>query len=76
MDKALSCATTSDQSGLGSDGNQGILCISQSITGASPLDCLVSYPRHSSRESYPSEEMQSVYLAPADWAINRITRVE
>ena len=30
------------------DGNDGILCIPQSssITGTSPSDCLMSYPRH------------------------------
>ena len=40
-----------------------------SITGASPLDCLMSYPGHSLEESDPSTEMQSVYSAdPADWA--------
>ena len=52
------------------DGNKGVLRIPQSssFTGASPSDCLVSYPEHSSGESYPSAEMQSVYsAAPADW---------
>ncbi len=41
----LSAATTLDQSGPGSDGNEGVLCIlqSSSITGTSPSDCLVSY---------------------------------
>ena len=36
-------------SGPGSDGNEGVLRIPQcsSITGASPSDCLVSYPGHS-----------------------------
>ena len=55
-----------------SDGNKGVLCISQSssITGASSSDCLVSYPGHLLGESYPSAEMQLVYSAtPADWAI-------
>ena len=39
-------ATTPGQSGPGSDGNEGILNIPQSlsITGTSPLDCLISYP--------------------------------
>ena len=38
-------------------------------TGASPSDCLMSYPGHSMGESYPSAEMQSVYFtAPAKWA--------
>ena len=33
-------------SGPGSNGNEGVPCIPQSssITGTSPLDCLVSYP--------------------------------
>ena len=60
------------QSGPGSDGNERVLCILQisSISGNSPLDCLVSYPGQSfSRGSYPSTEVQSVYsTAPADWA--------
>ena len=34
---------------------------SSSITGASPSDCLVSYPGHLLGESYPSVDMQSVY---------------
>ena len=34
-------------------------------------DCLMSYPRHSLRESNSYAEMQSVYSgAPADWATN------
>ena len=60
------------QSGPGSDGNEGVLCIPQSSStaGTSPSDCLVSYPGHSSGGgSYPSAEVQSVYsTAPADWA--------
>ena len=49
IDRTLSGATTSDQSGSGSDANEEVLCISQnsSITGTSPSDCLVSYPGHS-----------------------------
>ena len=44
MDRTLSAATTPSQSGPGSDGNEGVLCIPQisSITGTSPSDCLVS----------------------------------
>ena len=44
IDKTLSGATTLGQSELGSDGNEGVLCIPQSssITGISPSDCLVS----------------------------------
>ena len=46
VDKTLSGATTPVQSGPGSDGNKGVLHIPQrfSITGATPSDCLVSYP--------------------------------
>ena len=45
IDRALSGATTSGQSGPGSNGNEGVLCILQhcSITGTSLSDCLVSY---------------------------------
>ena len=45
LDKTLSGGTTPDESGPGSDGNEGVLCIPQSssITGASPSDCLMSY---------------------------------
>ena len=45
----LSRATTPGQSGPGSDGNEGVLCVPQSssITGTSPSDCLVSYTGHS-----------------------------
>ena len=45
----LSGATTSGQSGPGSDVNKGVLHIHQrsSITGNSPSDCLVSLPGHS-----------------------------
>ena len=46
MDRTISGAKTPCQSGPGSDGNGGVLRIPQSpsITGASPSDCLVSYP--------------------------------
>ena len=65
----LSGATIPDQCGPGSDGNEGVLRISQSsnINGASPSDCLVSYSEHSLEESYLSAKMQSMYsTAPAD----------
>ena len=71
INRTLSGATTPGQSGPGSDGNKGVLHIPQSssITGASPSDCLVSYPGHPLRESYTSVEIQSGYsTAPADWA--------
>ena len=49
LDRTLSGATTSGQSGPGSDGNEKVLVIpiSSSITGTLPSDCLVSYPGHS-----------------------------
>ena len=68
--QSVSGAITLGQSGPGIDGNKRVLCIPQSssITRASLLDCLVSYPEHSLRESYLSADMQSVYsTVPADW---------
>ena len=65
----LSSATSLGQSEPVSDDNKGVLHIPQSssITEASPSDCLVSYPEHWLRESYPSAEMESVYsTAPTD----------
>ena len=43
--KSKKLPSTVDQSGPGSDGNEGVLCIPQTtcITGASPSDCLISY---------------------------------
>ena len=45
IDRPLSGATTPSQSGPGSDGNEGVLSITQSssITGTSASDCFVSY---------------------------------
>ena len=70
IDRTLTGATTLSQSGPGSDGNEGVLCIPQSssITGASMSDCLVSYPGHSfflGEGTYLTAEMQSMYsIAP------------
>ena len=49
IDRTLSDATTPDQRGSERNGNEGVLCITQnsSITGASPSNCLVTYPGHS-----------------------------
>ena len=60
---SLSGATTLGQSGPGSNGDKGVLCIPQSssITGTSLSDYLVLYPGHSLGGSYPSAEVQSVY---------------
>ena len=71
IDRTLSGATNSSQSGPGSDGNKGELHIPQrtGITGASLSDCFMSDPGYSLGESYPSAEMLLVYsAAPADWA--------
>ena len=59
FDSYTSGATTPCQSGPGSDGNEELLCISQSpsITGASSSDCFVSYLGYSFGESYSSAEM-------------------
>ena len=60
----LTRKTILGQGGPGSNGNEGVLYISQS----SSSDGLVSYPGCSLRESYPSVEMQSAYsIVPADW---------
>ena len=67
----LSGATTPGQSLLGSNGNEGVLCIPQSsnIIGTSLSDCLVSYPGQLLAEFYSSAEMQLVYSAAiANWA--------
>ena len=72
IDRTLSGATTPGLSGLGNNGNEGVLHIPQSSsnTGTSPSDCFVSYPGHLGK-SYPSAEMQSVYsTTPANRAIS------
>ena len=74
IDRTLSGATSLSQSGPGSDANKEELGISQSssINGASPSDCLVSYPGHTLGgvgDTYSSAEMQLVYsTAPGNWA--------
>ena len=77
IDGVLSGATTLGQSGPGSNSNEWVLRIPQSfsITEASPLDGLMSYPGHSwVGESYPPVEMQLVYsTAPIDWAEKHIS---
>ena len=59
----LSGATTPSLSGLGRDGNEGVLCIPQSssITGPLPSDWLMSYAGQLLWEFYSSAEMQLVY---------------
>ena len=57
IDRTLSGITTSNQSGPGSSGNEGVLRITEDASS----DCLVSYPGDSLEESYPLAETQSVY---------------
>ena len=64
--KTLSGATLS-QSGPGSDGNKGVLCISQSssITRTSTSNWLVSYPGHSLGRDLTSLQRSSfVFYSP------------
>ena len=62
----LSGATTLGQNGPESNENEGVL----HIPGASPSDCLASYPGHS-EESHLSVEKQLVYsTAPANRTIS------
>ena len=70
IDRILSSASTRGQNEPCNNGNKGVLYIPQSynITGATPSDCLVSYPGYSLREPYPSAEILSVYsTASVDW---------
>ena len=67
INRTLSGATTVGQSGSGSDGSEGVLCIPQSssITGISPSDSLVSYLGHSLWGSYPlCREAINVFYSP------------
>ena len=67
--RTLSVATTPGQSEPRSNGNEGVLYIPQSssITGTSPLDCLISYAGHSFGEPYSTVEMPSVHsVTPVD----------
>ena len=65
IDRTLPGDTTLGQGGPWSDGNKGILCMSQSssISEASPWDCLVPYAGRSLGESYASAEVQLIYSA-------------
>ena len=69
----ISGATNPSQSRPECDGNEGVLRIHQrsSITDASPSDCLLLCPWHSSGGTSSSPaEMQLLYsVAAADWAI-------
>ena len=66
LDRALSGAITPDQSGPGSDSNEGVLSIPQnsSITETSPSDCLVTYPGCLLAKSYPLQRSSPCILQP------------
>ena len=65
INNTLSGATTLGQSGPGSNGNERVFHIPQSSrTGASLSDCLVSYPGHLLRESYPLQWYSWCILQP------------
>ena len=63
IDRVLSDATTPGQSGPGSNGNEGVLCILKSFSniGAWQSNCLVSYTEHSLVEGLTP-------TTPANWA--------
>ena len=64
IDRTLSGATTLGQSGLGSDGNEEVLCIL--LSSKIKAGCIQDFRWV---ESYLSTEMQSMYsTAPANWA--------
>ena len=67
INRTLLNATTSGQSGPGSNGNERVFHIPQSssITEASPSVCLVSYPRHSLGGVLPlCREALNVFYSP------------
>ena len=70
IDRTLSGATIPGQSGPGSNGDEGVLHIAQSIsiTWTSLLDRLVSYIGHGGGGAYSSAVLQSVH-STADWTI-------
>ena len=81
----LSGATTPAQRGPGSDGKEGVLYIPQtsSITGTSPSDCLVSYPRHTLGVVLPlCNKAVDVFYSPSllsnkqNLALNKPTRFD
>ena len=68
IDRALSGATTPEQSGPVSDDNEGVIRISwgSSIIGTSPSDCLVWYRRHSLGGGLTLCKELVYSIAPAD----------
>ena len=74
IDRTLSNTSTLGQSGPGSDGKEGKLCIPiiSCITAAYPFRLFNIISSNSLGGSYPFTEMQSVYsTSPGDWAQER-----
>ena len=66
IDTTIFDATTPGQSGFGKNDNERVIYIPQnSRNGASPSDCLVSYPGHSLR-------VLVIYRDAADWVGSKI----
>ena len=76
IDGTLIDTTTLGQSGLGNNGDEGVLHIPQSfITGASSSDCLISYPGHLVVMSYPFAKLHLAYsIAPVNRVVIMFTR--
>ena len=70
INMTLSGVTTPGLSGLGSDGNEGVLHIPQSsrITGTSPSVCLVSYQDTHWGDLTPLQRCRLYSTTPANWA--------
>ena len=62
IDRTIPGAATPGQSGLGSDGKEGVLRILQnsSITGALPSNCLMSYPGYLESDSFAEMQLASL----------------
>ena len=79
MHWALSGATTPDQSGPGSNGNEGVFRIPQSssITGDSQSDCLVLYPGHSLGRFLPLYRgAVSIFYSPSQLGKDKLVTVK
>ena len=75
VDRTLSGTTTLSQNGPGSYGNEGVLCMPQSssINEVSKTDGLVSYPRHSLRETW--FECTCLWVDFMKWKMSNIQSV-
>ena len=76
IDRTLSGTNTPRLSGHGSDGNEGVLRIPQSlsITGTSPSDCFESYPGHGFRVFTLLQRFSQYILQPWLTGKEKLTR--